>query len=100
MTTQMNPVVEFPKTQRDLFPAAAQLLYVETYKKSRAESVVGSSDNLTQDAAAARDAWDAVHRAYKQDDVTHKWRAIGEATTVAAAKPGILGSFKNLFKKA
>lgn len=65
MTVSTEIEVVFPKSQRDLFPLAAQHLYVETYKRSFAESAQGNSNQLSPESVAARDAWDAVKRAYE-----------------------------------
>ena len=104
MAIPIETEVEFPKSQRDLFPAAAQQLYVETYKQSFAESTKGNSNQLSHDSVAARDAWDAVKCAYEQDDVTHKWRAIaiaspGGQADAQAGKDSFLGAIKRLFKR-
>jgi cation transport regulator ChaB len=99
MTT--TPEVVFPRTQRDLFPAAAQALYISTYKKSMAESVKGDSSQLSPESVASRDAWDAVFREYTQDPVTHKWGANAKAGMPASLPPvknSLLNTFRNLFK--
>jgi len=99
MATPTEIAVEFPKSQRDLFPAAAQQLYIETYKRSFADSAKGNSNQLSHDSVAARDAWDAVKRAYEQDHVTHKWRAIGGAALIPAEKGSFMSTLKRLFKR-
>lgn len=99
MTT--TPEIVFPRTQRDLFPAAAQALYIETYKKSMTESVRGDSSQLSPESVASRDAWDAVFREYTQDPVTHKWGANAKAGMPAGfpeMKSSLLNTFRKLFK--
>ena len=99
MATPVDIEVEFPKSQRDLFPAVAQQLYIETYKHSMAKSVEGNSNQLSHEGVAARDAWDAVRREFIQDSVTHKWRAIGGQADMLAEKGSFLDTFKRLFKR-
>jgi cation transport regulator ChaB len=93
--------VEFPKSQRDLFPLAAQELYVETYKKSYADSVRGDSAQLSHEGVASRDAWFAVKSQYVEDHVTHKWLPVGGVAPaeVHAQKPSLLGRIKLMFKR-
>jgi cation transport regulator ChaB len=100
MTTPAQIQVEFPKSQRDLFPPAAQQLYVEAYKQSYAESLKGDSGQLSHEGVASRDAWFAVKKAFVEDHLTHKWRAIGESEAAAPApNPSLLERFKRLFKR-
>ncbi len=101
MTAPADIKVEFPKSQRDLFPLAAQELYVETYKKSYAESVRGNSTQLSHEGVASRDAWFAVKSQYVEDHVTHKWLPIGGVAPaeVHAQKPSLLAQFKRLFTR-
>ena len=99
MATPIEIAIEFPKSQRDLFPAAAQQLYIVTYKQSWAESARGTADQLSHESVAARDAWDAVKRAFVQDFVTHTWRAIGDPVETSAEKRSILSAIKRLFKR-
>lgn len=94
--------VVFPRTMRDMFPAAAQQVYIEAYKRSLADSQKGTLNQLSLEGVAARDAWDAVRRQYVEDTVTHKWRRIGEEALVAETRPkdrSILGMVKNLFRR-
>ncbi len=98
MAAPVEPVVEFPKSQRDLFPAAAQQLYIQTYKQSFAESAKGNSSQLSHESIAARDAWEAVKRVFVQDHVTHKWHALGDVGELPVEKPSILNAIKRLFK--
>ena len=84
-------------------PAAAQRLYVDAYKQSMAKPVegAGASDELTRESMAARDAWAAVRRLYREDPATLKWRLIADQATAGgtqAAKPSFLGRVKGLFK--
>ena len=99
MPTPVVTEVVFPKSQIDLYPAAAQQLYIETYKRSFVESAKGNSNQLSHDSVAARDAWDAVRRAFKEDPMTHKWRAIGEQTDTPTERGSLLRGFKRLFKR-
>lgn len=99
MTTPAEIKVEFPKSQRDLFPAAAQQLYIDTYRQVFAESVQGPNSQLSPESLASRDAWNAVKRAYVQDDVTHVWHAVGESAKPAAQKQSLLDTIKGLFKR-
>ena len=99
MVTPVETAVEFPKSQRDLFPAAAQQLYIQTYKQSFAESSRGHSSQLSHESIAARDAWEAVKRAFVQDNVTHKWRAVGDPDEIPAEKGSIVNALKRLFKR-
>lgn len=96
--------VVFPRSMRDIFPAAAQQVYIETYKQSWAKSAEGTHDQLSLEGVAARDAWDAVRREFMEDTVTHKWRRIGEQTTdltgeTRTDKRSFLGTVKSLFKR-
>ena len=93
--------VVFPRSLSDIYPAAAQHLYIETYKQSWTNSVAGTSTALSREGVAARDAWDAVRREFMDDPATHKWRRISD---LAAAEPtrtdkrSFLGTVKGLFK--
>ena len=100
MTAEVEVV--FPPSMRDIYPAAAQQLYIETYKHSWAESVKGTSSQLSLEGVAARDAWDAVRREFEQDSTTHKWRRIGEialAQVSHAEKGSLLNTIKHLFRR-
>ena len=94
--------VVFPPSMRDIYPAAAQQLYIETYKQSWAESAKGTSTQLSLEGVAARDAWDAVRREFEQDSTTHKWFRNGEiaAAQVSHAEQGsLLKTIKHLFRR-
>lgn len=54
---------------------------------------------MSHESVAARDAWDAVKRAFMEDPTTHKWRAIGEQADAPAARGSFLKGFKRLFKR-
>jgi len=85
-----------------MFPAAAQQLYLETYKQSWETTVAGTQDNLSRESVAARDAWDAVRREFTQDAVTHKWQRIGEQVATEPTrfdKRSFVGKVMNLFKR-
>ena len=84
----VEPEVVFPRTMRDIYPAAAQQLYIDTYKNSFADSATGTSNQLSRESVAARDAWNAVKREYEEDHLTHKWRRIGEAAAPAGSENG------------
>lgn len=99
MTTPGQIEVEFPKSQRDLFPPEAQQLYIETYKQSFADTARGNSDQLSHESVAARDAWGAVKRQFEEDPVTHKWRAIGGQVAAPVKKDSLLDGFKRMFKR-
>lgn len=93
--------VVFPRSMRDIFPAAAQQVYIETYKQSWAKSVQGTSDQLSPESVASRDAWDAVRREFVEDPLTHKWRRAGDqvaAEPTGTDKRSFLGKVKGLFK--
>jgi len=85
-----------------MYPAQAQTLYIETYKQSRAKAVAGTSNQMSPESVAVRDAWEAVGREYEQDPVTHKYRRIGNP---AAAEPGgatkrsLVDTVKSLFRR-
>ena len=97
-----NQVV-FPRSLSDIYPAAAQQLYIATYKQSLASSEAAARDSLSRESVAARDAWDAVRREYIQDPVTHKWRRNGDqvaAEPTRTDKRSFLGMVKGLFKRS
>lgn len=98
MTTIQDIKVEFPKSQRDLFPAAAQQLYIEAYRQALVDSSNSNNAQLSIQGIAARDAWEAVKRAYIQDPVTHIWRAIGEAAPVQPKQRSLIDIVKGWFK--
>jgi cation transport regulator ChaB len=84
-----------------MFPAAAQQLYIDAYKQSLAESAKGTNNQLSLEGVAARDAWDAVRRAYVEDAVTHKWGRVGDQSTAEVThteKASLIGTLKHLFK--
>lgn len=94
--------VVFPRALRDIYPAPAQQLYIETYKQSWAAAETATKDSLSRESMAARDAWGAVGRVYEQDPVTHRFRLIGDQ--VAAVSPrtdkrSFVGTVKGLFKR-
>lgn len=92
--------VVFPRSMRDIYPAAAQQLYIEMYKQSLANSEKGTRNQLSLEGVAARDAWDAVRREFAEDPVTHKWRHVGDQASVAETRPkdrSILSTVKHLF---
>ncbi len=94
--------VVFPRSMRDIFPAAAQQVYIETYKQSWAKSVAGTHDQLSLEGVASRDAWDAVRREFLEDSVTHKWRRTGEqvaAEPTGTDRRSFLGRVKGLLKR-
>jgi len=94
--------VVFPRALSDIYPVAAQKLYIETYKHSWAYSVTGTRDSLSRESMAARDAWDAVGRLFIQDAVTHKWRPVGEQAAADSRQMGkrsFLGAIKGLLKR-
>lgn len=97
MTTTTAAPAGFPKALRDLFPHAAQVLYMETYTRSLADAASTNRSQLSNEGVATRDAWDAVRRVYEEDPVTHKWRVIGEAAQPAASKPSFIQAIKKLF---
>jgi cation transport regulator ChaB len=97
MTTTTAVPAGFPKALRDLFPPAAQVLYMETYARSLADATSTNRSQLSNEGVATRDAWDAVRRVYEEDSVTHKWRLIGEAAQPAASKPSLFHALKKLF---
>lgn len=99
MTTPIEIKVEFPKAHRDLYPVAAQQIYIDTYKQSFAESAKGTNDQLSRESIASRDAWNAVRRAFVQDDITHKWRAIGDPVVAPAEKRTVISAIKGLFNR-
>ena len=93
--------VVFPRSMRDIYPAAAQQLYIETYKRSMSDSEKGTNNQLSLESVAARDAWDAVRREYVEDPMTHKWRSVSDhaaAQVTKNEKGGLLNTIKNLFK--
>ena len=93
--------VVFPRSLRDMYPAAAQQVYIETYKQSWETSVAGTRDNLSRESVAARDAWEAVGRVYAQDPVTHKFHGTGDpvaAEPTRIDKRSFVGKLKNMFK--
>jgi len=94
-----NEVV-FPRALRDMFPAAAQQLYVESYKQSLAKPAEGTSAELSREGVASRDAWDAVRREYVQDSFTHKWRHISDPAPIRTEKRSIVGTIKSLLKRS
>jgi len=99
--TVENEVV-FPRSLRDMYPAPAQQLYIETYKQSWATGELAPRDTLSRESMAARDAWAAVGRSYAQDPVTHKFRRIGEQVAAEPAVTGkrtLLGAVKGLFRR-
>lgn len=84
-----------------MLPAAAQRLYIDAYRQSMAQPVEGTLDELSHEGAAARDAWAAVRREYREDPATLKWRRIaGQAALeeTRAAKPSVLGKIRSMFK--
>jgi cation transport regulator ChaB len=94
--------VVFPRAMRDIYPAAAQQLYIETYKRTWAESKIGTSNQLSRESVAARDAWDAVKREFVEDSLTHKWRRVGDQATANvthAEKGSFMSIIKRLFKR-
>ena len=94
--------VVFPRSMRDMFPAAAQQVYIEAYKHSLAESAKGTNNQLSVEGVAARDAWDAVRREYVEDSLTHKWGRIGDQPTAEVThteKGSFLGAIKHLFRR-
>ena len=94
--------VIFPRALSDIYPVPAQYLYIETYKKSLATSVAGTSGSLSPESVAARDAWDAVRREFMQDPVTHKWRRIADQVAAEPTRTGkrsFLGTVKGMFKR-
>lgn len=96
-----EPEVVFPQSMRDLFPTEAQRIYIETYKQSWAKAYDGTSDQMSLEGVAARDAWEAVKRQYSQDPVTHKWGRIDGQTLVEshdAGKQSFMDKLKRLFK--
>lgn len=99
MTPSNETEVEFPKSLRDLFPSAAQALYIEAYRRSFAESKAGHVNQMSHESVAARDAWHAVRLRFIEDPITHKWRAIGEAALAHVEKPGLLSRIKKMFAR-
>ena len=94
--------VVFPRSLSSIFPAAAQQVYIETYKKSWATTVAGTQDGLSRESLVARDSWDAVKREFMQDDVTHKWYRIGEQIPVQetrAEKQSVFDAIRSLFRR-
>jgi len=94
--------VVFPRSLRDIYPAPAQQLYIETYKQAWATAEAGSRDSLSRESVAARDAWEAVRRLYAQDPVTRKFRHIGDEVAVESKrkdKRSLLGAVKGLFNR-
>ncbi len=89
--------VVFPRSMRDMFPAAAQQVYIEAYKRSLADSAKGTNNQLSVEGVAARDAWDAVRREFVEDSLTHKWGRIGDQAT-AEVTPTEKGSFLSAIK--
>ena len=96
-----NQVV-FPRSLSDIYPVAAQQLYIETYTQSWATTAAGTSNALSRAGVAARDAWDAVRREFMDDPVTHKWRRIGDQVAAEPTRTGkrsFLGTVKGMFKR-
>ena len=94
--------VVFPRSLSDIYPAAAQQLYIETYKQSWASSEAATRDSLSRESVAARDAWDAVRREYTQDAVTHKWSRNGDQVAAEPTRTGkhsFLGMVKGMLKR-
>jgi cation transport regulator ChaB len=93
--------VVFPRSLSDIYPAAAQQIYIETYKHSLATTAAGTRDSLSAESMASRDAWNAVQREFMQDAVTHKWSRIGEQVALASNrtdKRTLMGAIKGMFK--
>ena len=93
--------VLFPRSLRDIYPMAAQELYIETYKQSWATSVAGTRDVLSRESVASRDAWDAVGREFTQDAVTRKWRRISDIVAPERARTGkrsMLVAIRGIFR--
>lgn len=94
--------VVFPHSLSDIYPMAAQEIYVNTYKQSWAKSGEAARDNLSRESVAARDAWDAVWREFTQDSVTHKWHRIGDHVAADATQTGkrsFLSTVKGMLKR-
>jgi cation transport regulator ChaB len=97
---KVEPEVVFPSVLRDMYPAQAQALYAEAYKQSRAKTVAGTSNQMSPEGVAVRDAWEAVGREYEQDPVTHKYRRISDQTAAEpgpTAKRSLISTVKSLF---
>lgn len=89
--------VVFPRSLSDIYPVAAQQLYIETYKHSWAKAEEATRDSLSRESVAARDAWDAVKREFTQDAVTHKWQRNGYQVAAEPTRTGnrsIMGTVK------
>ena len=94
--------VVFPRTLSDIYPMAAQQLYIETYKLSWATPGGATQDRMSRESVASRDAWNAVWREYIQDDVTHKWRRKGDqaaAESTPTGKRSLFGAIKGMLKR-
>ena len=103
MTTSNEHKVVFPQSLRDMFPADAQKLYIETYEQSFAAFKVEGSSDLSRESVAARDAWDTVKRAFQEDPITHKWRRAGEQAAqeqTRTEKRSLLDMLKRVFQRA
>jgi cation transport regulator ChaB len=96
-----NEVI-FPRTLSDIYPMAAQEIYIKTYKQSWARSGEAAKDSLSRESVASRDAWDAVWREYMQDAVTHKWHRIDDRVAASSSQTGkrsFISTVKGMFKR-
>lgn len=90
---------DLPDTVRDVFPQGAQEIYLEVYNKVWDSHTGDSSDNMSRDSVAHRQAWAAVKREYVKDDVTGQWYRQGEKPepeTQQQEDTGILQRLKEL----
>ncbi len=64
---------DLPETVRDVLPQGAQEVYMEAYNVSWESYDEEVTSELSREAFAARDAWEAVKREYVKDPKTATW---------------------------
>lgn len=66
-------IEELPETVQDVLPQEAQKIYREAYNESWRTYDEEKTSDMSQEAVANRDAWEAVKREYTKDPKTGTW---------------------------
>ncbi len=87
-----------PQALRETMPEEAKKIYKDTYNKSwesyDEDQEMGAQD---QEAAAHRDAWNAVKQEFVHDEKRSMWYRKGEGPDETGEEEGLLDKAKKLF---
>jgi cation transport regulator ChaB len=93
-----NDISKLPTTIREILPAEAQHLYLETYNAAWELEPAGGHQGLSRESVAHQVAWDAVNREWVHDVKLKQWYRHGEEPVLEEKKMGWWEKMRKFFR--